>query len=175
MQFLTMNEKQILSNVYKGIKQKHIVISITQGGATNIKLPPNNARVSQLFLKFDDISGIDPNYLFFDESMAKDILEFVNNHINKVSLIIVNCQAGLSRSVAVASALSKIINYVDDAIFTKGIPNMFVYSTILETYFSNEDNRVIYSNIHNRRLQSMAEYLPPQVIKLNNIKEKKVK
>ena len=29
----------------------------------------------------------------------------------------------------------KIINNVDDNVFSKGMPNMFVYTTLLDTYF----------------------------------------
>ena len=91
----------------------------------------------------------------------------------QVSLIIVQCQAGLSRSVAVASALSKIINYTDDGIYTKGIPNMFVYTTILDTFFSNPNWLGEYPKISYKRTQSMSQYLTPATVRLNAVKERK--
>ena len=70
--------------------------------------------------------------------MAKEIFDFVEKHANSISLIIVQCQAGINRSVAIGSALSKILNYSDDAIYTHGIPNMFVYTIMLDYFFGNK-------------------------------------
>ena len=136
MKFLTLSQKQIKNSaIYNSIKEKHVVISITSAEDEEITIPFNTHRVSQLYLKFDDVQDIDSRYIYFDRSMANQILEFVEKYINSVSLIIVQCQAGLSRSVAIAAALSKIINYTDDNIYTKGIPNMFVYTTLLDELF----------------------------------------
>ena len=120
MKFLTLSQKQIKNSaIYNSIKEKHVVISITSAEDEEITIPFNTHRVSQLYLKFDDVQDIDSRYIYFDRSMANQILEFVEKYINSVSLIIVQCQAGLSRSVAIAAALSKIINYTDDNIYTK--------------------------------------------------------
>ena len=113
MNFLTLSKQQIKSTQYNQIKEKHIVISISGSGDEETIIPPNPHRLSQLFLKFDDIEDIMDNYIFFDRSMAQEILDFVEKYCNQISLVIVQCQAGLSRSVAVASALSKIINFSD--------------------------------------------------------------
>ena len=143
MKFLTLSQKQIKNSaIYNSIKEKHVVISITSAEDEEITIPFNTHRVSQLYLKFDDVQDIDSRYIYFDRSMANQILEFVEKYINSVSLIIVQCQAGLSRSVAIAAALSKIINYTDDNIYTKGIPNMFVYTTLLDELFGNRFRNV---------------------------------
>ena len=173
MKFLTLSEKEIKSTLYNRIQDKHIVISITSEDSNEIVIPPNRERISQLYLKFDDVSDISEKFLFFTRAQAVEILEFVEKYINQVSLIIVQCQAGLSRSVAVASALSKIINYTDDGIYTKGIPNMFVYTTILDTLFSNPTWMGEFPKICYRRNQAMSQYLSPATVSLNAVKERK--
>lgn len=174
MNIITLSENEIKnSRIYSSIKEKHIVISITSAADNEIILPNNIYRVSQLFLKFDDVQDIDNRFIYFDRSMAEDILNFVEKHLSNISLIIVQCQAGLSRSVAVASALSKIINYADDMIYTKGIPNMFVYITILDTFFGNKYWKTQYTKLANARRQAMSYFLDASMMRLNNIKEQK--
>ena len=168
MKFLTLSQKQIKNSaIYNSIQEKHVVISITSAEDEEITIPFNTHRVSQLYLKFDDVQDIDSRYIYFDRSMANQILEFVEKYINSVSLIIVQCQAGLSRSVAIAAALSKIINYTDDNIYTKGIPNMFVYTTLLDELFGNRYWSQQYPRIYKQRNSSMAYFLTPATIRLN--------
>lgn len=174
MRFLTLSEQEIKnSRIYNSIKEKHIVISITSAADQEVILPTNINRVSELFLKFDDVQDIDSRFIYFDRDMSKQILDFVETYINNVSLIIVQCQAGISRSVAVASALSKIINYADDAIYTSGIPNMFVYVTILDDFFGDRNWRHKYSRITNHRRKAMDQWLSQPMIRTAMIIDKK--
>lgn len=173
MNFLTLSKKQIQTTQYNQIKEKHIVISISGSEDQETIIPPNLNRLSQLHLKFDDIEDIMSGYIFFDKTMAQEVLEFVEKYCNQISLIVVQCQAGLSRSVAIASALSKIINYSDDYIFSKGIPNMFVYTTLLDHFFSNPYWQKEFSKMCNKRNQSMLRTLPPAAIKLDAVKYRK--
>lgn len=174
MRFLTLSEQEIkTSRIYSAIKEKHIVISITSAADEEIVLPHNISRVSQMFLKFDDVQDIDSRFIYFDRSMAHNILQFVEKYINQISLIVVQCQAGISRSVAIASALSKIINFSDDAIFTSGIPNMFVYTTLLDQLFGNRYWQNEYPKIKYQRMQGMARYLNPGKLRLANAIEKR--
>ena len=163
MQFLTLSEREIKNpQIYRQVKVPHIVISISGENDNETLVPPNQYRNAILHLKFDDVSDIDGRYLFFTREQASEILDFVNKYVVRVQLIIVQCHAGLSRSVAVASALSKIINYTDDKIFTKGIPNMFVYTTILDTFFGDPDWTINYSKI------KILNYIYYIYYKLNN-------
>lgn len=174
MKFLKLSEREIKNSaIYNKIQDKHIVISITSAESYETLIPPNINRVSELHLKFDDVSDIDQRFVYFTRDQAREILEFVNKYCNQISLIIVQCEAGLSRSVAVASALSKILNYVDDSIFTKGIPNMFVYTTLLDVFFADKYWQKTWSRIVTHRLKSMGYYLTPAVIRLESAKESK--
>lgn len=174
MKFLTLSEKDIKNpQIYHSIKLPHIVISISGEADKETVVPNNQYREGILHLKFDDVSDIDGRYLYFTREQARDILEFVDKYINRVQLIIVQCHAGLSRSVAVAAALSKIINYTDDDVFTKGIPNMFVYTTLLDTFFGENDWYLRYSKINTIRTKQMGMYLTPAHIRLYLAKEQK--
>ena len=105
-----------------------------------------------IFEDIDDITYAE-KYILFNKEKATSILDFVES--NLTDSIVVNCHAGVCRSVATAAALSKILNNEYDNIFKSGCPNMLIYSTILRTYFL-EDNfhlrwpkiwKVRYSNL----------------------------
>ena len=81
--------------------------------------------------KCTDAIGIKP----FDNKDAKNIVDFVETFKNEVDLIVVHCEAGISRSSATAGALSLILNGSDKEFFEGSyIPNMLVYRKILNMY-----------------------------------------
>lgn len=110
---------------------------------------PANIQLScpVLYLQFDDIEQseehchnnvhraelIKEKLLPFNKDMARAIFDFVN--ANKPEMIIVHCHAGVCRSAAVGAALSKIMYDEDDHIFKTKVPNMLVYTTMLEFYY----------------------------------------
>jgi predicted protein tyrosine phosphatase len=112
---------------------KHILISITGTDEKEVKLPINENRMATLHLKFDDISSPKAGLVLFTETQAGKILDVVDIWENDIDEVIVHCNAGISRSPAVAAALSKIWNEDDDMYFRKYIPNVFVYNKILNT------------------------------------------
>ena len=68
MKFLTLSQKQIKNSaIYNSIKEKHVVISITSAEDEEITIPFNTHRVSQLYLKFDDVQDIDSRYIYFEK------------------------------------------------------------------------------------------------------------
>ena len=67
----------------------------------------------------------------FDESYAKQILDFVKKYEEFVDLIVVHCEAGISRSAGVAGALSLILNGEDQYYFDNYLPNVLVYRKII--------------------------------------------
>ena len=174
MQFLTLSEKDIKTPaIYSAISIPHIVISISGSEDNETTVPVNHSCMGVLHVKFDDVEDISENYLYFDRSMAGEILDFVERKITGISLIVVQCKAGLSRSVATASALAKIINGKDDDVFTKGIPNMFVYTTLLDYFYSNPYWSEEYSKISMLRNKMLAQLLPPSVFRLGLAKNRK--
>ena len=68
----------------------------------------------------------------FNEKRANLILDFLNE-INEVDMLVVHCEAGVSRSPAIAAVLAKVL-YGDDSQFFKApfTPNMHVYRVMLD-------------------------------------------
>lgn len=174
MRFLTLSAKQIVTPaVYNQIRENHVVISISGQDDKETMLPNNPTRMGELHLVFDDVEDIQEQYVYFDRGCAKEILEFVEKHCTKISLIVVQCQAGLSRSVGTAAALAKIINGRDDDVFTKGIPNMFVYTTILDVFFSDPNWAANYPKISTVRNKMLGQFLSPALVRLYSAKNRK--
>ena len=67
------------------------------------------------------------------ENDARRIVDTFLHYSNTVSQIIVHCDAGYSRSPAVAAALTKALGESDDQYFGHGYcPNMHVYNNVLK-------------------------------------------
>jgi len=67
----------------------------------------------------------------FDETYAEQILDFINAYKDIVDLIVVHCEAGISRSSATAAALSLILNGEDQFFYDHYLPNALVYRKII--------------------------------------------
>lgn len=157
--FMTLSEKQFRStNLYKGLYENHLLISIGSK-STKLDIPNLPSCKGVLKLEFDDILCCAVDKVCFNSDDARKILDFVDSHINSVSLIVCQCKAGLSSSTAIAAALSKIINHKDDGIFMKTIPNMLVYTTILDEYFLNENVAINWPSIYFVKNKSMSNSL----------------
>ena len=150
MNFKVFSENQMKSQEYSSICVPHILISIFNPG-DRVPIFTSKLCKSVLELDFHDVEDITKDKVHFDMSMADKIIDFVNKNLVGTQLIVIHCQAGVSRSVAVASALSKILNHVDDDIFSKGSPNMLVYLSILEAYFSDKHAKSKWSKIYYAR------------------------
>lgn len=76
----------------------------------------------------------------FGKEDALKILNFVKLYKDKIDLIAVNCEAGISRSAGISAALSAILNGAgsDQYYFSNYCPNMLVYRKILDTYYENK-------------------------------------
>jgi len=75
----------------------------------------------------------------FSSRHAKKIFDFVEKNLGKIEVLMLHCYAGVSRSPAVAAALSKVYLNSDEAYFKKFVPNMLVYRTMLETRFLEQN------------------------------------
>ena len=74
----------------------------------------------------------------FTSKDADDILNFVDYYKSKVNLIVVHCEAGISRSAGVAGVLSLIYNGTDEYYFKNYLPNILVYRKILNAFMGNK-------------------------------------
>jgi predicted protein tyrosine phosphatase len=114
----------------------HVVISITSSPDDVARLRNNGARLGVLRLAFPDVevaSELHAEGTLFSREHAERLWAFVAEHRATVERIIVHCDAGKSRSPAVAAALARVLDG-DDASYFGGryTPNMRVYRTLLE-------------------------------------------
>lgn len=128
MEFINVN-RETAENLE--LDYPFILISITDPDSREAEIKSNPVDILRLSFHDLDKGEIDnPKYILFNEDDAKKILEFVKKH--DVSLCIVHCEAGISRSAGVAAALTVIDGKKDNRFFKEFYPNRLVYSTILK-------------------------------------------
>ena len=120
------------------ITEPTIVISITSMGDEMPTVQFEQDKKDQknfldyLCLQFDDVEDAKHGCVPIKEEDAKKIIEFVKNYKETAKQIIVHCDAGYSRSPAVAAALSLWLNGSDAIFFGPDYcPNRLVYRKIL--------------------------------------------
>lgn len=151
--FYIENREDAGSHVSKG--RKYVVISITDPGSKENVFVADPNRVEILSLQFSDFdivrfpgarkyikevnddSFFKPWIVLFDYTMAKQIFDFYQKHEKNVGYFLIHCEAGISRSPAVAAALCLYETGNDEYFFQKYLPNKHVYRTILE-YLDND-------------------------------------
>ncbi len=90
-------------------------------------------RVGLLRLVFEDTEEADTRESF-TPALATEILDFVEKMWDQVEVFLVHCQAGLSRSPAVAAALCRIYYAHDGRWPTPLFRNRLVYQLLIETH-----------------------------------------
>jgi len=94
--------------------------------------------VDVLRMSFYDLSEPLKNYeKVFEQEDAKRVRSFVEKHVDLVKAFVVQCEAGVSRSVGLAAALAKVLFGDDRVFFKEGIPNQRVYSKVMEEFKGN--------------------------------------
>jgi predicted protein tyrosine phosphatase len=89
-------------------------------------------RVGLLRLAIDDTT--EPgNPGAFNCSLAMEILDFVEQVWDRAEVLLIHCQIGLSRSPAIAAALSRIYYCDDGPWLDRDFPNPLVYRLLIET------------------------------------------
>lgn len=110
-------------------------------------------RVGLLQLSFEDSDleqpfGEIPKRNLFCKAHAEQVLAFIDEVWDKIDTLLVHCEAGLSRSPAIAAAVSCIKNgpETDKMYFVRYMPNRLVYRKILETKFGLLSNQMKLAN-----------------------------
>lgn len=92
------------------------------GNNPSQKLQDSSFWVAQLTYTFDDVNltvyedqpdkfqKTQKEFKCFDSLLAKRLVQDFEKHLNQVSAVMIHCNAGVSRSVAVAAALVKKFN-----------------------------------------------------------------
>ncbi len=138
MKFLVLSREEV-KTVSPQIP--YIVISVTDPQTVEADILQSQHRRSVLRLKFHDISGTknedlksfhSTHEIAMTEEHALSVLDFVKDNLSDIQLILCHCEIGISRSAAIAAALSKILNNEDEFFFENYWPNRWVYNLILE-------------------------------------------
>lgn len=112
--------------------------SITSGHEHPVLSAAN--RVGLLRLVFDDITQPDTPQSF-TPALAAEILDFMASVWDQAEAFLIHCDVGLSRSPAVAAALSHIYYGDDGPWFALDFPNRLVYDVIVETHARRSEKR----------------------------------
>lgn len=82
----------------------------------------------------------------FSEEDAKSIKSFFEDIKDNVDTLIVQCNAGVSRSSAIAAVLNLFANNKEKEYFDKSIPNMYIYNILYNEMFGMENPNDIRGN-----------------------------
>ena len=97
-------------------------------------------RVGLLQVAFADITQPLKGFIAFYDSLGFDILDFVSQHWDTVDLLMVHCDAGISRSSAVAAAISRLkFGSEGDFLDSPFDPNPRVYRMLREIASGRSD------------------------------------
>jgi predicted protein tyrosine phosphatase len=91
-----------------------------------------------LSLRFHDAEPTTPFRLPADirlmsRQQAKRVWDFIRLDLRDVAVIAVHCEAGMSRSPAIAAAIGKVINGDGTAFFREYQPNRYVYDLMISS------------------------------------------
>lgn len=155
-EFIVYNRSAI--EALKPHEVPHIIVSIrSPKDPQEARLPTGKHTLGVCRLTFHDMDDAHMAYPAikkeyetecFSRSQARQIIDLVRANPDAQRLL-VHCDAGFSRSPAVAAALSKAITGDDKAFFKRYSPNMRVYRTLLEEFMAtagaiehgNDDHR----------------------------------
>lgn len=150
MNILVLSRRQVecLDHYERIVNIPHILISIEPEACQIPEHPLLHKWMSLYFHDVDDEGIAERNGLeMMDLEDADLILMFIEDHKDKVEGIVVQCEAGISRSAGIAAALDLILNG-DDKKWWKSawhIPNRHCYSAMINRYnqLTDEDRKSI--------------------------------
>lgn len=119
----------------------HVIISIKTPGDADANIPTNNHTRGMLRLALPDAdttARLLPGEELFSIDQANQVWDFLETTYDNIDLIVVHCDAGRCRSPAIAAAVSKVMMGNDDKFFRQYTPNMHVYRTMLDAYYSRD-------------------------------------
>ena len=125
------------SGIQEGVlvKSSYVVISIHDTYSPPAKVKNQSGLRAILQLAFDDAEPTNSTELaamtLMSSDQAREIWRFVLEHKDNVGAIVVHCEAGVSRSPAVAAALCTAMGGNDRKFFRDYQPNLYVYKMVL--------------------------------------------
>jgi len=111
-------------------EKPYIVISVTDPDKPDVLLQPSPHLQGVLRLRFHDIHRPKPGFMLMDTGQASEIAGFIQQWYDKVDLIVIQCEGGISRSAAIAAAIAHHFSGDELYFFEKFLPNQHVYDLI---------------------------------------------
>lgn len=138
MNILVWNREQAIAQV-KDLTPPAAVISISTVGDELPDFKIEKLGIEVLFLSFDDVEDDDKFYTPISDIDALNIKDFIEEN-KDVETLVVHCDAGVSRSAAVAAAVGKYLFNDDMFIFGRPrfCPNRTVYRKVLKAFYDRE-------------------------------------
>jgi predicted protein tyrosine phosphatase len=135
MKFLVTDRSGIEAGVL--VRSSYIVISIHDTYSPPARVKKQSGLRGLIQLAFDDAEPTDGAELaaaltLMTAEQADQIWKFFEQHKGEVGSVLVHCEAGVSRSPAVAAALCKGTGGDDRKFFRRYQPNMHVYRLMLQ-------------------------------------------
>ena len=117
----------------------YVVISIHDADQPRAKVKAQGGLRDVLFLAFNDAEPVAGVALALEvqgmtPAHADQIRDFVRKHEHDVDLIAVHCHSGVSRSPAVAAAISDALHLDARAFWQLYTPNRYVYHTVADAF-----------------------------------------
>lgn len=138
MQVIVMNKRDAKKETYKLSAPKTALISIANFNDNDNVFAHRDWLCAVLKLKFDDVESNESGCISAED--AASVVHFINRIKDKTDRLIVQCEAGVSRSAGVAAAIMKFIEGDDSLIFNNEQfrPNMTCYKKVLSAFTARE-------------------------------------
>ncbi len=126
------------------VRSNYVVISIRDPGKKRAKVKQQSGLRDVLFLAFHDAQPsvgfeLPPEMKPITPAQAKKIRDFVHRHHAAVGAIVVHCEQGMSRSPAVAAAISDALGLEAQRFWQFYTPNVYVYHTVADAFERGQD------------------------------------
>jgi predicted protein tyrosine phosphatase len=131
MKFIVTDRQGIEAGVL--VRSAYIVVSISDPGSRRPKAKKQSGLRDVLHLTFHDTEPpTTASMVLMTPKQAGQIVDFVERHQRDVETVVVHCEAGMSRSPAVAAALCKSMGGDDRQFWRNFTPNVYVYKLVCE-------------------------------------------
>jgi len=111
-------------------EKPYVVISVTDPDKPDVLLQLSPNLRGLLRVRFHDIHRPKPGFILMDADQANEIAGFVRQWHDKVEIVVIQCEGGISRSAAIAAAIAHRFSGDDLYFFQKFLPNQHVYDLV---------------------------------------------
>ena len=134
--FIVVSRQEIETGLL--LRSPYIVISIADPGSRLPKIRRSALCLGILRMRFHDAEPcqdfiLPPEIKLMTRRQALTAWRFVYQYLAHVQTIVVHCEAGMSRSPAVAAAVCRGLGGDDRRFFQEYQPNMHIYRLMLAT------------------------------------------